>query len=161
MNKGKIVQIIGPVVDVEFPEQLPGIYNALTIDYELPFHGKTRLTLEVQQHLGDNWVRAVAMSTTDGLKRGVEVTDTGLPISMPVGDAVMGRVFNVTGQAVDERGDVKTEKTYPIHRPAPALVDQSTSPQILTTGIKVIDLICPFLKGARWGPLAGPGWARP
>ena len=98
MNKGKIVQVIGPVVDVEFPGNLPGIYNALTVEYDLPFQGKTKLTLEVQQHMGDNWVRAVAMSTTDGLKRGMEVTDTGEPISMPVGDAVMGRVFNVVGE---------------------------------------------------------------
>src|ERR1035441_6440879 len=102
MNKGKIVQIIGPVVDVEFSAgQLPAIYNALTLEYDMPGHGKTKLTLEVQQHLGDNWVRAVAMSTTEGLKRGYEVTDTGAPISMPVGEAVMGRVFNVTGDAVD------------------------------------------------------------
>src|SRR5512136_2306887 len=125
MNKGKIVQIIGPVVDVEFPGDLPRIYNALTVDYDLPFHGPTKLTLEVQQHLGNNWVRTVAMSTTDGLRRGIEVTDTEAPISMPVGEGVMGRVFNVTGEAVDERGPVKTEKSYPIHRPAPALVDQS------------------------------------
>src|SRR5512134_2257587 len=107
MNKGKIVQIIGPVVDVEFADKLPAIYNALTVEYELPFSGKTKLTLEVQQHLGDNWVRAVAMSTTDGLKRGFDVVDTGKPISMPVGDCVMGRVFNVTGQPVDERGPVQ------------------------------------------------------
>ena len=157
MNQGKIVQIIGPVIDVEFPGELPGIYNALTIDYDLPFQGPNRLTLEVQQHLGDHWIRAVAMSTTDGLKRGMIVPDTGGPISMPVGDAVMGRVFNVVGVPVDERGPVKTEKTYPIHRPAPALVDQSTSPQILTTGIKVIDLICPFLKGGKVGAFGGAG----
>ncbi len=157
MNKGTIVQIIGPVVDVEFQGTPPEIYNALTVDYEMPFHGKTRLTLEVQQHLGDNWVRAVAMSSTDGLRRGLEVVDTAAPISMPVGDAVMGRVFNVVGEAVDERGPVNAEKRYPIHRAAPALVDQSTSPQILTTGIKVIDLICPFLKGGKVGAFGGAG----
>ncbi|MBI5388608.1 MAG: F0F1 ATP synthase subunit beta [Verrucomicrobia bacterium] len=157
MNKGKVVQVIGPVVDVEFPGQLPAIYNALTVEYDLPFQGQTKLTLEVQQHLGDNWVRAVAMSTTDGLKRGMELTDTGSYISMPVGDAVMGRVLNVTGDTVDERGPVVTDKRYPIHRPAPALVDQSTSPQILTTGIKVIDLICPFLKGGKVGAFGGAG----
>ncbi|MBU6402562.1 MAG: F0F1 ATP synthase subunit beta, partial [Verrucomicrobia bacterium] len=141
MNKGKIVQVIGPVVDIEFPDQLPAIYTALTVEY--PLQGKTtRLTLEAQQHLGDNWVRAVAMSTTEGLKRGYEVVDTGAPISMPVGDGVMGRVLDVTGNPVDERGPVVSEKRYPIHRPAPALIDQSTSPQVLTTGIKVIDLIC-------------------
>jgi F-type H+/Na+-transporting ATPase subunit beta len=157
MNKGKIVQIIGPVVDVEFPDKLPAIYHALTVDYDLPFQGKTKLTLEVQQHLGDNWVRTVAMSTTDGLKRGLEVVDSEAPISMPVGDAVMGRVFNVVGEPVDERGPVQTEKRYPIHRPAPALVDQSVSPQVLTTGIKVIDLICPFLKGGKVGAFGGAG----
>src|SRR5947207_3060573 len=131
MNKGKIVQIIGPVVDLEFPDQLPALYNALTIDYELPGAGQTRLTLEVQQHLGEHWVRSVAMSTTEGLKRGYEVVDTGQPISMPVGDGVLGRVFNVVGDPVDERGPVIAEKRYPIHRPAPALVDQTTSPQVL------------------------------
>jgi F-type H+-transporting ATPase subunit beta len=157
MNKGKIVQIIGPVVDVEFPGQLPAIYNALTIEYVLPGQGNTRLTLEVQQHLGDNWIRAVAMSTTEGLKRGMEVVDRGQAISMPVGTAVMGRVFNVTGDAVDEQGPVKADKYYPIHRSAPPLVDQSTSPQILTTGIKVIDLICPFLKGGKVGAFGGAG----
>src|SRR5438046_2022648 len=156
MNKGKIVQVIGPVVDVEFPEGLPSIYNALTIDYKVEGQ-PNKLTLEVQQHLGDNWVRTVAMSSTEGLKRGFDVLDTGAPISMPVGDEVMGRVFNVTGEPVDERGPVKAEKYYPIHRPAPALVDQSTSPQILTTGIKVIDLICPFLKGGKVGAFGGAG----
>jgi F-type H+-transporting ATPase subunit beta len=156
MNKGKIVQVIGPVVDVEFPEPLPAIYNALTVEY--PVMGqKTKLTLEVEQHLGDGWVRAVAMSSTEGLKRGLEVVDTGAPISMPVGDGVMGRVFDVIGNAVDERGPVKADKYYPIHRPAPTLVDQSTSPQVLTTGIKVIDLICPFLKGGKVGAFGGAG----
>jgi len=157
MNKGKIVQIIGPVVDVEFTAQLPAIYNALTVEYDLPGQGRTKLTFEVQQHLGDKWVRAVAMSTTEGLKRGMELTDTGKAISMPVGEGVMGRVFNVTGDAVDEQGPVKADKFYPIHRSAPPLVDQSTSPQILTTGIKVIDLICPFLKGGKVGAFGGAG----
>ena len=157
MNKGRIVQVIGPVVDVEFPDQLPAIYNALTIEYELPLQGKTTLTLEVQQHLGDHWVRTVAMSTTDGLKRGMEALDTGRPISMPVGDGVMGRVFDVTGNPVDEQGPVAAEKYMPIHRPAPSLTDQSTTPQILTTGIKVIDLVCPFLKGGKVGAFGGAG----
>jgi F-type H+-transporting ATPase subunit beta len=139
MNKGKIVQVIGPVVDVEFTDQLPAIYNALTIEYKVQ-DTDSKLTLEVQQHLGDNWVRAVAMSSTEGLKRGFEVVDTGAPISMPVGEGVMGRVFDVTGQPVDDRGPFKADKYYPIHRPAPALVDQATSPELLTTGIKVIDL---------------------
>src|SRR5271156_4213774 len=157
MNKGKIVQVIGPVVDIEFPEGLPSIYNAVTVDFDVPGHGKTKLTLEVQQHLGDHWVRSVAMSSTEGLKRGLEVLDTGAPISMPVGPGVMGRVFDVTGNPVDERVPVPAEKYYPIHRAAPPLVDQSTSPQVLTTGIKVIDLICPFLKGGKVGAFGGAG----
>jgi F-type H+-transporting ATPase subunit beta len=157
MNKGKIVQIIGPVVDVEFPEPMPAIYNALTVEFEVPGHGKTKQTLEVSQHLGDNWIRCVCMGATEGMKRGYEVTDTGKPISMPVGEAVMGRVFNVVGDPVDEQGPVKADKYNPIHRQAPALVDQSTSPQILTTGIKVIDLICPFLKGGKVGAFGGAG----
>ncbi|HEX4645692.1 MAG TPA: F0F1 ATP synthase subunit beta, partial [Verrucomicrobiae bacterium] len=156
MNKGKIVQVIGPIVDVEFADNLPGIYNALTVDFTV-LEKPTKLTLEVQQHLGDNWVRAIAMSSTEGLKRGFEVTDTGAPISMPVGEGVMGRVFDVTGNPVDEQGPVKADKYYPIHRPAPPLVDQTTSPQVLTTGIKVIDLICPFLKGGKVGAFGGAG----
>jgi len=157
MSKGKIVQVIGPVVDVEFTDNLPAIYNALKITYTPPGGEETTLTLEVQQHLGDNWVRAVAMSSTEGLVRGAEVEDTGAPISMPVGEGVMGRVFDVTGNAVDEQGEVKADKYYPIHRQAPPLVEQSTSPDILTTGIKVIDLICPFLKGGKVGAFGGAG----
>jgi len=157
MNKGKIVQIIGPVVDVEFAGQMPAIYNALKVEFDVPGQGRAKRTLEVEQHLGDNWVRCVCMGSTEGLKRGYEVADTGGPISMPVGDVVMGRVFNVVGEPVDERGPVKAEKYYPIHRPAPTLAEQSTSPQILTTGIKVIDLICPFLKGGKVGAFGGAG----
>ena len=156
MNKGKIVQIIGPVVDAEFTENLPAIYNALTVEFEASGQ-TTKLTLEVQQHLGDNWVRAVAMSSTEGLRRGMELTDAGAPISMPVGDAVMGRVFNVTGEAVDEQGPVEADDYNPIHRSAPPLTEQSTSQQVLTTGIKVIDLICPFLKGGKVGAFGGAG----
>ncbi len=156
MNKGKIVQVIGPVVDVEFPGELPSIFNALTVEYNVE-NQPTKLVLEVQQHLGDNWVRAVAMSSTEGLKRGLDVMDSGGPISMPVGEGVMGRVFNVTGDPVDEQGPVKFDKRLPIHRLAPPLVDQSTSPQVLTTGIKVIDLICPFLKGGKVGAFGGAG----
>ncbi|MBI5397415.1 MAG: F0F1 ATP synthase subunit beta, partial [Verrucomicrobia bacterium] len=156
MNKGKIVQVIGPVVDVEFTDQLPAIYNAATVEF--PAGGKTvKLALEVEQHLGDHWVRAVAMGSTEGLKRGMDVVDTGKPIMMPVGDCVMGRVFNVLGEPVDERGPVAPEKFYPIHRPPPPLTDQSTSPQVLMTGIKVIDLICPFLKGGKVGAFGGAG----
>jgi F-type H+-transporting ATPase subunit beta len=156
MNKGKIVQVIGPVVDVEFTGEMPAIYNALTVDYTLQGQAN-KLTLEVQQHLGDNWVRAVAMSSTEGLKRGFDVNDTGAPISMPVGEGVLGRVFDVTGAPVDEKGPVKADKYYPIHRAAPPLTDQATSPQVLTTGIKVIDLICPFLKGGKVGAFGGAG----
>jgi len=156
MNKGKIVQIIGPVVDVEFGSGLPGIYNALTVEYTV-LDKPNKLTLEVQQHLGDNWVRAIAMSSTEGLRRGLEVLDSGGPISMPVGEGVMGRVFDVTGNPVDEQGPVKADKYNPIHRAAPPLVDQTTSPTVLTTGIKVIDLICPFLKGGKVGAFGGAG----
>lgn len=156
MNKGKIVQVIGPVVDVEFKDELPEIYNALVVNYEVGGK-KYSLTLEVQQHLGDNWVRTIAMSTTEGLKRGYEVIDTGGPITVPVGDCVMGRVMNVIGEPIDERGPINATKRYPIHRPPPSLIEQSTSPQILTTGIKVIDLICPFLKGGKVGAFGGAG----
>jgi F-type H+-transporting ATPase subunit beta len=157
MNKGKIVQVIGPVVDVEFPDPLPGIYNALAVEFDVPGQGRAKRILEVEQHLGDNWVRCVCMGSTEGMKRGYEVTDTGGPISMPVGDCVLGRVFNVVGEPVDERGPVNADKFYPIHRPAPALADQSTSPQVLVTGIKVIDLFCPFLKGGKVGAFGGAG----
>jgi F-type H+-transporting ATPase subunit beta len=155
-NKGKIVKVLGPVVDVEFLGELPGIYNALTVEYKVQ-NQPAKVILEVQQHLGDNWVRTISMSGTEGLKRGFEVTDSGAPISMPVGEGVMGRVFDVTGNPVDERGPVEAEKYYPIHRPPPPLVDQSTSPQVLQTGIKVIDLICPFLKGGKVGAFGGAG----
>ncbi|HTY86226.1 MAG TPA: F0F1 ATP synthase subunit beta [Candidatus Acidoferrum sp.] len=157
MNKGKVVQVIGPVVDVEFPGQLPAIYSALTIEFDVPGEGRAKRTLEVEQHLGDNWVRCVCMGSTEGIKRGYEVADTGSPISMPVGDGVLGRVFNVVGEAVDERGPFTADKRYPIHRAAPTLEDQSTSPQVLMTGIKVIDLICPFLKGGKVGAFGGAG----
>ena len=156
MNIGRIVQVAGPVVDVEFPEALPAIYNALTVEYEV-LRQPVKITLEVQQHLGDNWVRTISMAGTEGLKRGFEVSDTGKPIMMPVGEGVMGRIFDVTGQPVDERGPVTAEKYYPIHRPPPPLVDQSTSPEVLATGIKVIDLICPFLKGGKVGLFGGAG----
>ena len=156
MNKGKIVQVVGPVVDVEFTEDLPAIYNALTVEFRVDSE-QFKLTLEVQQHLGDNWVRSISMSGTEGLKRGYEVIDTGAPISVPVGDGVMGRVLDVCGNPVDERGPVETTKYYPIHRAAPKLVDQSPSPQVLQTGIKVLDLICPFLKGGKVGAFGGAG----
>jgi F-type H+/Na+-transporting ATPase subunit beta len=156
MSTGTIVQVNGPVVDVEFAGALPAIYNALTVDYVVQNAAST-LTLEVQQHLGDRRVRTISMSGTEGLKRGCAVVDSGTPISVPVGDAVMGRVFDVTGTPVDERGPVAATMRYPIHRPPPALVDQTTSPQVLSTGIKVIDLVCPFLKGGKIGAFGGAG----
>jgi F-type H+/Na+-transporting ATPase subunit beta len=156
MNTGTIVQVAGPVVDVEFPDALPAIYNALTVTHDLAQQSET-VTLEVQQHLGDHWVRTISMSGTEGLKRGQPVRDSGEPIKVPVGEGVMGRVFDVTGQPIDERGPVRADTYYPIHRPPPSLADQSTSPEVLTTGIKVIDLICPFLKGGKIGAFGGAG----
>src|SRR5258706_14172412 len=156
-NVGKIVQVIGPVVDVEFSDgQLPSLYNALTVEFTV--EGKpNKLTLEVQQHLGEGWIRAVAMSSAEGLKRGYEVKDTGAPISVPVGEGVLGRIFNVLGEPTDERGPVTFSKRYPIHRPAPPLLDQDTKADVLETGIKVIDLICPFTKGGKVGAFGGAG----
>jgi F-type H+/Na+-transporting ATPase subunit beta len=156
MNTGTIVRVSGPVVDVEFEDALPPIYNALTVQYTVQ-NQPAKMTLEVQQHLGDKWVRTISMSGTEGIKRGVKVTDSGGPISVPVGAGVMGRVLDVTGTPVDERGPIQAEKYYPIHRQPPPLVDQSTSPQVLATGIKVIDLICPFFKGGKVGAFGGAG----
>ncbi len=157
-NTGTIVQIIGAVVDADFSQAdgLPEIYTALEVSYEL-YGSATTLVLEVQAHLGDGWVRTVAMTTTDGLRRGMPVVNTEQPITVPVGEGVLGRIFNVTGDAVDEKGPVKYEKRYPIHRPAPPLVEQATSSEILETGIKVIDLICPFTKGGKVGAFGGAG----
>ncbi|MBA3831099.1 MAG: F0F1 ATP synthase subunit beta [Chthoniobacterales bacterium] len=158
MNTGNIVQVIGPVVDVDFADagKIPGIYNALEIEYEVNGN-PTKLTLEVQQHLGDSWVRSIAMSSTEGLKRGMPVTDTGGPISVPVGEGTLGRIFNVTGDPVDNRGPVSFTKRYPIHRKAPSLTEQDVQATILETGIKVIDLICPFTKGGKVGAFGGAG----
>jgi F-type H+-transporting ATPase subunit beta len=154
---GTVVQVIGPVIDADFTgAKMPRIYDALEIEYEVLGH-PVKLTLEVQQEIGENWVRAIAMSTTEGLKRGTSVRNTGAPISVPVGEGVLGRVFNVTGDPVDEKGPVNAVKRYPIHRPAPALVDQDTQASILETGIKVIDLICPFTKGGKCGAFGGAG----
>ena len=157
-NEGTIVQVIGPVIDADFSgaDKLPAIYNALEITYKV-IDEDVKLVLEVHEHLGDGWVRAVAMSSTEGLRRNMKIADTGNPISVPVGEGVLGRIFNVTGDAVDLRGDVKADKHYPIHRPAPTLIDQDTSASILETGIKVIDLICPFTKGGKVGAFGGAG----
>ncbi|MDP1709553.1 MAG: F0F1 ATP synthase subunit beta, partial [Candidatus Komeilibacteria bacterium] len=153
MNKGTITQIIGVVVDVRFEDKLPNLYSAL--ETKLP-NGQ-KLVLEVEQHLGANMVRTVAMSTTDGLARGNEVFDSGSPITVPVGPETLGRMFNVTGEPIDGLGDPKTKKSYPIHRQAPEFTKQSTKSEVLETGIKVIDLICPFLKGGKVGLFGGAG----
>jgi F-type H+-transporting ATPase subunit beta len=157
MNTGHITQVLGAVVDVEFPENaIPPIYQALTVEFTAG--GKAQnLTLEVQQHLGDGVARTIAMSSSEGLVRGMTVTDTGNPITVPVGEAVLGRIFNVTGDTVDNRGPVAADKRYPIHRAAPTLIEQDTKAQILETGIKVIDLICPFIKGGKVGAFGGAG----
>ncbi len=156
-NTGKIVQVIGPVVDVQFADNaIPPIYQALTVDFTVA--GKQeKLTLEIQQHLGEGIARTIAMSSSEGLVRGMAVVDTGAPISVPVGEGILGRIFNVTGDPVDGKGAVPHTKKYPIHRAAPALADQDTKAQILETGIKVIDLIAPFTKGGKVGACGGAG----
>jgi F-type H+-transporting ATPase subunit beta len=156
-KNGKIIQVIGAVVDAEFDaESMPDIYDALEITRPEEVGGG-KLVLEVQQHLGDNRVRAIAMSTTDGLVRGMDVVNTGAAISVPVGEKVLGRIFNVTGDPVDEKGPVGNDKVLPIHRQPPTLVEQDTEANILETGIKVIDLICPFIKGGKVGAFGGAG----
>ncbi|OGH68664.1 MAG: F0F1 ATP synthase subunit beta [Candidatus Magasanikbacteria bacterium RIFCSPHIGHO2_01_FULL_47_8] len=153
MNKGKITQVIGPVVDVKFESHVPGIYNALTVKR----HGAKDLVLEVAQQTGGGTVRTIAMDSTDGLKRGMDTVDTGAPISVPVGKVTLGRIFNVLGEAVDGRETPQSEKKYPIHRAAPQFVQQSTKTEVLETGIKVIDLFCPILKGGKVGLFGGAG----
>jgi len=153
MNIGKISQVIGPVVDVQFEGELPKIYNALEINAG---DGK-KIILEAQQHLGGGKVRAIAMGSTDGLKRGMEVTDTGAPISVPVGPETLGRMFNLLGEAIDGKENVVTKEKLPIHRDAPKFSEQSSEAEILETGIKVIDLICPFIKGGKVGLFGGAG----
>ena len=150
---GSVSQVMGPVVDVRFEDgHLPAIYNALTIPV-----GDTTLTVEVAQHIGDNTVRCVAMASTDGLQRGTAVTDTGNPISVPVGRGTLGRIFNVLGEAVDNLPAPETDERWDIHRPAPAYDELSTSTEILETGIKVVDLICPYSKGGKIGLFGGAG----
>ncbi|WP_330205078.1 F0F1 ATP synthase subunit beta [Cyanobacterium sp. DS4] len=157
-NVGKITQIIGPVVDAEFPSgSLPRIYNALRVEGTNSAGEKVAVTCEVQQLLGDNQVRAVSMSTTDGLVRGMEIVDTGAPISVPVGKATLGRIFNVLGEPVDNKGDVNTSETFPIHRKAPALTDLDTKPTVFETGIKVVDLLTPYRQGGKIGLFGGAG----
>ena len=157
MNKGKIVQVIGAVIDARFEKgKVPGIYQALEVNFQVGGND-IRLVLEVQQHLGEGMVRAVAMSSTEGLVRGMEVIDTGGPITVPVGNGVLGRIINVIGEPVDGRGEVDCEKRYSIHRAPPSLTEQNTQADILETGIKVIDLICPFIKGGKVGAFGGAG----
>ncbi|AFY33068.1 F0F1 ATP synthase subunit beta [Calothrix sp. PCC 7507] len=157
-NIGYITQIIGPVVDVKFPGgKLPQIYNALTIKGTNEAGQDINLTVEVQQLLGDNQVRAVAMSSTDGLVRGLEVVDTGAPISVPVGKATLGRIFNVLGEPVDNQGPVNAEARLPIHRPAPKLTELETKPSVFETGIKVVDLLTPYRRGGKIGLFGGAG----
>ncbi len=152
--QGSVVQVLGGVVDVEFPsEQLPDIYEAIEVTRE----GMSPLVLEVQKHLGNNWVRTVAMDATDGLQRGKAAYATGAPIMVPVGQETLGRIFNVLGQPVDQKGDVDVKMRYPIHRPAPVFSDQSTRVEVFETGVKVIDLIAPFTKGGKTGIFGGAG----
>ncbi|MFZ5916163.1 MAG: F0F1 ATP synthase subunit beta [Chloroflexota bacterium] len=151
---GRVAQIMGPVVDVAFSaEELPEIFHALEIERE----GQSPLVLEVQTHLGDNLVRTVAMDATDGLKRGAPVTNTGMPITMPVGEGTLGRIFNVVGQPIDQKGPVEAADYYPIHRPAPPFEEQVTVPEFFETGLKVIDLVAPFTRGGKTGVFGGAG----
>ena len=152
MRKGNITQIIGAVVDVKFDGELPEILTALECD-----NNGNRLVLEVAQHLGESSVRTIAMDATEGLKRGDEVKDTGSPIKVPVGPETLGRIINVIGEPIDEKGDVKTNESWPIHREAPEFNNQSTETEILVTGIKVIDLLAPYAKGGKIGLFGGAG----
>ena len=153
MAKGKVVQVIGTVVDIEFPpDALPALFNAVEISL-----GKEKIILEVQDHLGNNWVRCLALSPTDGLARGVEAIDTGAALSVPVGRATLGRLFDVMGNPLDNLGEVKAKERWPIHREPPTLEEQEPSTQVLETGLKVVDLIVPFTKGGKIGAYGGAG----
>ncbi|OGO03856.1 MAG: F0F1 ATP synthase subunit beta [Chloroflexi bacterium RBG_13_54_9] len=153
MAKGKVAQVLGTVVDVTFPpDELPALYNAIEVPLD-----SSKLVLEVQQHIGNNWVRCLAMSSTDGLQRGVEAIDTGHPIAVPVGKATLGRLFNLTGQALDNLGPVAAVDHWPIHRPPPSFQEQETSVQMLETGLKVMDLVTPFTRGGKIGAFGGAG----
>ena len=153
MAKGKVAQVIGTVVDIEFPpDELPALYNAVEIS-----HDGGKIVLEVQQHVGNNWVRCLAMSPTDGLQRGVEAVDTGDSLKVPVGRATLGRLFNILGEPLDDLGEVKAEEHWPIHRTPPSFQEQETSTQMLETGLKVVDLITPFTRGGKVGAFGGAG----
>ena len=152
-NKGTVIQVMGPVLDIRFPDdQLPLLLNAI----EIPV-GDNTIIAEVAQHIGDNVVRCIAMSSTDGLQRGIEAIDTGAAISVPVGDECLGRVFNLLGQAIDNKPEAQADEKWPIHRPAPSYEEQQPATEILETGIKVIDLICPYAKGGKIGLFGGAG----
>jgi len=153
MAKGKVAQVIGTVVDIEFPpDKLPALFNAI----EIPTDG-SKLVLEAQAHVGNNWVRCLSLSSTDGLERGAEAIDTGAPLTVPVGKATLGRLFNVMGEPIDNLGPVKAKEHWPIHRPPPSFEDQETTTQVLETGLKVIDLVTPFTKGGKIGAYGGAG----
>ncbi|MFB0519867.1 MAG: F0F1 ATP synthase subunit beta [Desulfatiglandales bacterium] len=153
MAKGKVVQVIGTVIDMEFPpDRLPAIHNAIVINQD-----GAKIIVEAQHHVGNNWVRGVALTATEGLQRGAEAVDTGAPISVPVGKATLGRLFNVFGEALDNLGEVKTELRYPIHRQPPSLEEQETTPEMLETGLKVMDLVTPFTRGGKIGAYGGAG----
>jgi F-type H+-transporting ATPase subunit beta len=153
MAEGKVAQIIGTVVDIEFPpDELPALYNAIEIS-----RNGNKILLEAQQHVGNNWVRCLALSPTDGLERGVAAVDTGAPVAVPVGRATLGRIFNVFGEPLDDLGPVKAEERWPIHRPPPLLEEQETAPHMLETGLKVMDLVTPFTKGGKVGAYGGAG----
>ena len=153
MAKGKVVQVIGTVVDLEFPpDELPTLYNAVELD-----NNGDKLTLEVEQHVGNNWVRCLALGPTDGLARGTEATDTGAPVLVPVGPETLGRLFDVTGQPLDNLGPVESAQHWPIHRPPPSFDEQTSTTELLETGIKVFDLITPFMKGGKVGAYGGAG----
>jgi F-type H+-transporting ATPase subunit beta len=153
MAKGKIAQVIGTVVDIEFPpDELPALFNAVEVNAD---GGKT--VLEVQEHVGNNWVRCLALSPTDGMQRGMEATDTGKALAVPVGKATLGRLFNILGEPLDELGEVKTKERWPVHRLPPTLEEQETTTEVLETGLKVIDLIAPFTRGGKVGAYGGAG----
>jgi len=160
MNEGKVAQVIGAVVDVEFENELPSILNALKIERPAdPEKGlpEINLTLETAAHIGDNMVRTIAMSTTDGLVRGMKVIDTGQPIAVPVGDKTLGRIMNVTGDPYDQMGPIETEERWPIHRPAPDFTEQEPASEVFETGVKVFDLLVPFVRGGKMGMFGGAG----
>ncbi|NLF35186.1 MAG: F0F1 ATP synthase subunit beta, partial [Clostridiales bacterium] len=151
-HEGKIIQITGSVLDIRFEDQLPALYNAVEVQ-----HGEETVVLEVMQHMGNDTVRCISMSPTDGLRRGMTAVDTGAPIRVPVGKSVLGRMVNLLGKAIDNKPDPEAAERWPIHRDPPSLADQIASPEMLETGIKAIDLLCPYSKGGKVGLFGGAG----